>query len=319
MLGHQQGEVSVLRVHGGVLIAVAVDGDDAVGVLVDHRASGVHAERAHLVLILLGLIDDLAFIELIGDGGKHLGGQFHPHADIHTVGLGGDIQRLADGLHPFAAAASHGDDALAPRERALVRLGRIAAVGGDGQSLYRGEEVEIYMILQLGVQVLKDLVVDVRAQVPHGSVQQVQIVLQAQPLEAAVGGGVELRPRAAAGHVDVVHIVHQLHGLLLADVLVQCAAELVGQVIFAVGERARAAEAVHNGAGLAVDAGLHLVAVDGTVPLFQRVASLQHSHLPLRPALHQFIGGKNTAGAGADNDHIISHGDTSLYFIRRIL
>ena len=38
----------------------------------------------------------------------------------------------------------------------------------------------------------KDLVVDVRAQVPHGGVQQVQIVLQAQALEAAVGGGVEL-------------------------------------------------------------------------------------------------------------------------------
>ena len=205
------------------------------------------------------------------------------------------------------------------REHALVRFGLVGAIFGDGQRLYRGEEVEIYMILQLGVQVLKDLIVDVRAQVPHGGVQQVQIVLQAQALEAAVGGGVELRPRAAAGHVDIVHVVHQLHGLLLADVFVQCASELVGQVIFAVGKCARAAEAVHNGAGLAVDAGLHLVAVDGTVPLFQRIAGLQHSHLPLRPALHQFIGGKNTAGAGANNDHIISHGDASLYFIRRIL
>ena len=38
VLGHQQGEVGVLRMHGRVLIAVAVDGDDAVGVLVDHRA-----------------------------------------------------------------------------------------------------------------------------------------------------------------------------------------------------------------------------------------------------------------------------------------
>ena len=175
------------------------------------------------------------------------------------------------------------------------------------------------MLPQPGVEILQHLVVDIRAQMPHGGVQQVQVVLQAQALEAAVGGGVELRPRAAAGHVDIVHVVHQLHGLLLADVLVQCAAELVGQVIFAVGKCAGAAEAVHNGAGLAVNAGLHLVAVDGTVPLFQRIASLQHSYLPLRPALHQFIGGKNTAGAGANNDHIISHGDTSLYFIRRIL
>ena len=175
------------------------------------------------------------------------------------------------------------------------------------------------MLLQLGVQVLQYLVVDIRAQMPHGGVQQVEIVLQAQTLEAAVRRGVQLGAGAAAGHVDIVHVVHQLHGLLLADVFVQCASELVGQVIFAVGKCAGAAEAVHNGAGLAVDAGLHLVAVDGTVPLFQRVASLQYGYLPLRPALHQFIGGKNTAGAGADNDHIISHGDTSLCFIRRIL
>ena len=57
-----------------------------------------------------------------------------------------------------------------------------------------------------------------------------------------------------------------------------------------------------------------LVAVDGTAPLFQRVARLEHGYLPLRPALHQLIGGKNTAGAGADDDNIISHGDTSLMF-----
>ena len=297
---------------------MAVDGDDAVGVLVDHRAPGIHAEGAHLVLIFLCLVDDLALVQLVGDGREHLGGQLHPHADIHPVGLGGDIQRLADGLHPFAAAASHGDDALPSAEGALVGL-RLVAVLGGGQRLHRREEVEVHMLPQPGVEILQHLVVDIRAQMPHGGVQQVQVVLQAQALEAAVGGGVELRPRSAAGHVDVVHVAHQLHGLLLADVLVQCTAEFVGQVVLAVGKRTRAAEAVHDGAGLAVDAGLHLVAVDGTVPLFQRVARLQHGYLPLRLALHQLIGGENTAGARADDDNVISHGDTSLIFIRRIL
>ncbi len=298
---------------------MAVDGDDAVGVLVHHRALGVHAERPHFVLVLLCLIDDLALIQLIGDRGEHLSGQLHPHADIHPVGLGGNVQRLAHALHPLAAAAPHGDDALAPGEHALVGLRRVAAVLRDGQRLHRRQEVKVHMLLQLGIQVLQYLVVDVRAQMADGGVQQVEVVLQAQPLEAAVGGGVQLCARAAARHVDVVHIAHQLHGLLLADVFVQRPAELVGQIVLAVGERARAAEAVHNGTGPAVDAGLHLVAVNGTVPLLQRIARLQHGHLPLRSALHQLIGGENTAGARADNDHIISHGDTSLYFIRRIL
>ena len=313
VLGHQQGEVGVLRVERRILIAVAVDGDDTVGVLVDHRAPGVHAERPHLVLILLRLIDDLALVQLVGDGREHLGGQLHPHADVHPVGLGGDVQRVAHGLHPLAAAAPHGDDALAPHEGALVRLRRVGAVLRRVQRLHRRQEVELHVLLQLGVQIFQHLVVDVRAQMTHGGVQQVQVILQAQPLETAVRRGVQLGARAAAGHVDVVHVAHQLHGLLLADVLVQRAAELVGQVVFAVGERARAAEAVHNGAGLAVDAGLDLVAVNGTVPLFQRVARLQHRHPPLRLPLHQFIGGEDPAGACADDHYIISHGDTSSY------
>ena len=129
--------------------------------------------------------------------------------------------------------------------------------------------MELHLVLQLGVEVFQHLIVDVRAQMAHRSVQQVQVVLQAQPLEAAVGGGVQLCARAAVGHVDVVHIAHQIHSLLLADILVQGAAEGVGEIILAVGERARAAEAVHDGAGLAVDAGFHLHAVNGTAALFQ--------------------------------------------------
>ena len=35
--------------------------------------------------------------------GEHDGGQLDAHADIHAVGLGGDIQRLAHALHPLAA------------------------------------------------------------------------------------------------------------------------------------------------------------------------------------------------------------------------
>ena len=57
VLGDEQGEVGVLGLLGRVLIAVAVDGDDAVGVLGDDRALRVHAEGADEILIFFGLVD----------------------------------------------------------------------------------------------------------------------------------------------------------------------------------------------------------------------------------------------------------------------
>lgn len=68
-------------------------------------------------------------------------------------------------------------------------------------------------------------------------------------LEPGCAGGVELGALAAVFHVDLIHILHQLQRLLFADVLVEGAAELIGDVILSVGKGTGAAEAVHNGAG----------------------------------------------------------------------
>ena len=306
MLGNQQGEVGVLRLEGRILVAVAVDGDDAVGVLVDHGALGVHAEGAHLVAVLLGAVDDLAFIELIGQMGEYRRGQLHPDADVHTVGLGGNVQLLADLFHPLAAASAHGDDALFAAVGILFADHAVAA-GDDLHGLHRGVEEEVHLVLQVVVDVFQNDVVDVRAQMPHGGVQQVQVVLDAQGLEPGTGGGVQLAALAAVAHIDLIHIVHQIQSMLLADVFVQRAAEVVGDVVLAVGKGARAAETAHDGAAFTADTGLDLVAVDGTAALFQCMASLENGHFQLRLRLHQLISRKNTAGTGADDDHIIIH------------
>ena len=84
-VGHQQSEVGVLRVQGRVGVGVTVHGDDAVGVLGHHLPVGVHAEGAHQVVVLVGLVDDLAFVDLIRDVLEHLHRQLHPDADIHPV------------------------------------------------------------------------------------------------------------------------------------------------------------------------------------------------------------------------------------------
>ena len=86
MLGNQQREIGIFRLQGGILIAVTIDGYDAVGVLIDHRTFGIHAEGAHLSAVGLGAVYDLAFVKLIGQVGKHRRRQLHTHADIHPVG-----------------------------------------------------------------------------------------------------------------------------------------------------------------------------------------------------------------------------------------
>ena len=101
----------------------------------------------------------------------------------------------------------------------------------------------------------------------HGSVQQIQIILQAQLLKMCARRGVQLRAFAAVAHIDLVHITHQLYGLLLAHVLIKRAAEIVGDIIFSVGKSARTAETAHNGTAGTAHTGLHLIAVYGTVAL----------------------------------------------------
>ena len=107
------------------------------------------------------------------------------------------------------------------------------------------------------------------------------------------------------GHVDGIHIVHQLQRLLFADMFVQRAAEVVGDIVFTVRKRACAAESAHDRAAFAVDTGFDLLAVDGTFALFEAVTRLEYRCLEARVQLLQLIGRENTARARPDNDNIV--------------
>ena len=96
---------------------------------------------------------------------------------------------------------------------------------------------------------------------------------------------------------------------------VQSAAEVVGDIIFAVRKRTGAAETAHDGTGLAVDTCLHLFAVDRTSALCEAVACFKYRRLEARIELLQLIGRKNPSGTRADNDNIVMfHHETSLFF-----
>ena len=277
---------------------MAVDGDYAVGVFVYDYAVRVHTERADHVLELCCAVNDLAFVKLVGEVGEHLVRQLDAHAQVNAVGTRGDIQIAADAFHPFAAAPAHRDDAVFAFE--------FAAVGAEHErsaffrhALHRSFKIEIHLVFELVEQVFEHHKIDIGAQMAHLRVQQMQVRLQAEPLYFGICRGIEPRAFAAVFHVYAVDVAHELKRLCLAGVFVQRAAELVGYVVLAVRKSARAAESVHYGAAFAVDAGLHLVAVDGTDALFERTTLLEHGDGLAGAELDELVSRIYPAGAGA--------------------
>ena len=142
-----------------------------------------------------------------------------------------------------------------------------------------------------------------------------EVVLQAHFFDVTARRSVQLGALAAERHIDVIHIAHQFQRVLFADILVQCTAEIIGNIVFAVGESACAAEATHNGTAFAADTGLKLLAVNGTFAFVQLMTRFEYAHLELRILPDQFISGKNSSGACPNDQHVIH--DRSSSFISR--
>ena len=172
--------------------------------------------------------------------------------------------------------------------------------GADG-----GIEEEIHMVLHLVIEILQHHIIDVGSEMPYLRIQQMQAVFQAHALDPGVGGGIQAGSRAAVVQIDLIHIAHEIQGFFFPGILKERSTELVGNVIFSVRKGARAAEAAHDAADRAADAGLHLFPVDGALALVQRPAEFKNGHL--QPALHQFISGVDASGACTDHNHVIVH------------
>ena len=110
-------------------------------------------------------------------------------------------------------------------------------------------------------------------------VEQVQPMGHADLAEAGTGRGIQLCPFSAMDQIDPVYILHQLNGLFPADIFIESAAEIIGDIILAIGESAGAAESIHDGTGLAADAACDLVPVNRALPFLQHVAGLKDRDL----------------------------------------
>ena len=304
VLRDQQREVCVFCLAGRILIAVSIDRDDAVGVLRNNSALGVHAEGTHQILVLFRLVDDLALVQLICDVLENRSRKLDTDSDIDTVRFGWNIQVRADRFHPFGAGSPDRDDAVVRGECTLLRLdGKSWLICPDAAD--RRVEIEVHFILQPVVNVAQHLVVDVRSEMADGSGEQMHVVLQAARAELRVARRVELRLSAAVLHIDLIDILHQVNGFFTSDVLVERAAELICNVVLSVGKCACAAEPAHDGAGLAVDAVFNSVSVNRASALRERPAVLKHGNFYIRTQTDQLVGRKNAAGACADDNGIV--------------
>lgn len=109
------------------------------------------------------------------------------------------------------------------------------------------------------------------------------------------------------GDIDLIHVFHQIQGSLFSDMLVKSSAEVVGNVVFTVRERARSAKSAHDGAVLASDAAFYFFSVNRTVPFFKGMTGLEYRNLELGFEFYQLICGVDAARTCSYDYHVIIH------------
>ena len=246
MFADQKGEIGILGVFCRVLIAVTVHGYDPVRILADHGAVRIHAERAHQILKLFRPVNNLALVQFVGQMAEHFGRQLHPYPDIDPVALCGDLHLPANSLHPLASAPPDRDHTAGSRKYSAVLKRHGIAFLRRGDILHRRTEVEIHLVLQFPVQIAKNNIIDIRPQMTHLGIQQMQTVLQAGFPDCGVRSGIELCSLPAVFQIDLIHIAHQLQGPGLTHMLMQASAEIIGNIVFSIGKSACAAEPAHD-------------------------------------------------------------------------
>ena len=178
VLGNQQSKVGILCFERFVLITVAVNGDNTVGVFHYYRTAGIHAERTDKILVFFRFVDDFALIHFICYVLENVGQQLHTYPDVDPVGECMNVKRMADLLHPAAAAAAYRDNTVGAGIACFFGFYLKAVL----QELYirdRGKKMKIYLVFQVIKEMGQHLVVDIRAKMADGGIQQVQVVAQA--------------------------------------------------------------------------------------------------------------------------------------------
>ena len=127
--------------------------------------------------------------------------------------------------------------------------------------------------------------------------------MQADFAEFSACRRVHFSTLTSVAHVYIVDVTHKFKRRLFADMFVQTAAEIVGYIIFPVRKRSRAAEARHNRAGFAVNAGFDFFAVDRALSLIERMPRFENGYIEI--FVREFVRGVNSARARAHYNDVV--------------
>ena len=237
--------------------------------------------------------------------------KLYADTEVHTVGFGRNLKVLTDVFHPFASASSYRNDTFLTFIRILFADHTIT-IFENFQLLYRCVKIEIHMVFHCIIQIFKNNIIDICSEMTYGCIQKIQFILQTELLELSSCCRIELCSLSAIFHIDIVYIFHQFNGFVFSDMLVQCSAKIIGDIIFSIGECTCATKAAHNRTSLTVDTVFDFFAVNRTFSFFKRISLFKNSHFVIRFFFHQLVCRKDSSRAGTNNDHIIVHASSSL-------
>ena len=313
VVGDEDGQVGVLALL--LLEAVAIDhGQIVVVVLLSHKAAGVLAEGAHLVLPGLGVADEFGLIQHLVHLFHDLVAALHAHADVNGAGLVGDVVLGADLLQPVGTAAARADDhSIGINSMGFLVLGSLdehalALLVFQDDVLALGAEQHLHAVVgQIVLDGQIQLLGLLGAQMTDGAVHQLQAGVDgvlADLLDVLAGVDALHMGVGTELEVDLIGVVDELLCELLADQGGQVAAHLIGEAQLAVRERACTGEAGGDGAGgAAVDAVAQLGL--GAVALFHRLALFHQQDLFLAAVAQQLYSGEDAGRTGTHNDQIV--------------
>ena len=159
-----------------IFIAVTIYRYNTVRVLIYNHSPRIHTKCSYQIFKLLCTIYNLAFIQFICQVCKYFCRKFYTHTNVHTIRLGRNFQILAHTFHPFTSTSSCRNNTFITYIFGICSLHHIT-FSTLCHCLYRCHEMELDLIFQFIIKVLKNHVINVCSQVTYGCIQQMQIVL----------------------------------------------------------------------------------------------------------------------------------------------
>ena len=145
---------------------MTVYGDDAIRVFRHHIAVGVHAERPHQVIVLLGTVNQLCLIHFIGNVLEDRSRNFHPDAYVYCI-IGKSKPQLPSLLRkPFRAGPAGSRNQIGTAQFAFRRI-QHEFILLLAEAVHFCITENIYFLTQIAVNILHDLQVVFRTQVTY--------------------------------------------------------------------------------------------------------------------------------------------------------